>query len=193
MILVDTSVWVDHLRKGDRGLAELLTASNVLMHPFVIGELACGNLRTRDQILALLKDLPRAGVAMDDEVPVRVFNGLADSPEEGQPLRRGQVLLVAVLQKRSTVDELHREPGSTVLGRARVEDPGNAGMVGSGEDLSLGEEALPPGRRVEVLTEDLECDPILDLTVRPVCEVDRTHPAARDERLDSVSADPSAG
>lgn len=68
MILVDTSVWVDHLRKGDRGLAELLTASNVLMHPFVIGELACGNLRKRDQILALLKNLPRAGVATDDEV-----------------------------------------------------------------------------------------------------------------------------
>lgn len=68
MILVDTSVWVDHLRKSDRGLAELLTVSNVLMHPFVIGELACGNLRNRDQILALLKDLPRAGVATDDEV-----------------------------------------------------------------------------------------------------------------------------
>ncbi len=67
MILVDTSVWVGHLRKGDRRLAELLTASNVLMHPFVIGELACGNLRKRDQILALLKDLPRASVAMDDE------------------------------------------------------------------------------------------------------------------------------
>lgn len=68
MILVDTSVWVDHLRKGDRGLAELLTASNVLMHPFVIGELACGNLRKRDQILALLKDLPCAAVATDGEV-----------------------------------------------------------------------------------------------------------------------------
>ena len=68
MILVDTSVWVDHLRKGDRGLAELLTASSVLMHPFVIGELACGNLRKRDQILVLLKDLPRAAVPTDDEV-----------------------------------------------------------------------------------------------------------------------------
>jgi predicted nucleic acid-binding protein len=49
MILVDTSVWVDHLRKGDRNLAALLTASNVLMHPFVIGELACGNLRAEEQ------------------------------------------------------------------------------------------------------------------------------------------------
>lgn len=68
MILVDTSVWVDHLRKGDRGLATLLTARKVLIHPFVIGELACGNLRQRDQILALLKDLPRAAVATDGEV-----------------------------------------------------------------------------------------------------------------------------
>ena len=68
MMLVDTSVWVDHLRKGDRGLAALLTASNVLMHPLVIGELACGNLSKREQILALLKDLPRIAVATDDEV-----------------------------------------------------------------------------------------------------------------------------
>ncbi len=68
MILVDTSVWVDHLRSTDTGLAALLTASNVLMHPFVIGELACGNLRKRDQVLALLRDLPRAAVGTDDEV-----------------------------------------------------------------------------------------------------------------------------
>lgn len=68
MILVDTPVWVDHWRKIDRGLAALLTASSVLMHPLVIGELACGNLRKRDQILALLKDLPRIAVATDDEV-----------------------------------------------------------------------------------------------------------------------------
>ena len=68
MILADTSVWVDHLRKGDRGLAALLMASNVLMHPLVIGELACGNLSKREQILALLKDLPRIAVATDDEV-----------------------------------------------------------------------------------------------------------------------------
>jgi len=68
MILVDTSVWVDHLRKGDRGLASLLTASGVLMHPFVIGELACGNLRKRDEVLALLRDLPLVTVASDNEV-----------------------------------------------------------------------------------------------------------------------------
>jgi hypothetical protein len=68
MILVDTSVWIDHLRDGDAILAELLTSSQVLMHPFVIGELACGNLRNRNEVLALLKDLPRATTATDEEV-----------------------------------------------------------------------------------------------------------------------------
>ncbi len=68
MILVDTSVWVDHLRIGDEGLAALLNGSRVLTHPFVIGELACGNLRNRDEVLALLRNLPRVTVATDDEV-----------------------------------------------------------------------------------------------------------------------------
>ena len=68
MILVDTSVWIDHLRVGDAALATLLNASQVLMHPFVLGELACGNLRNRSEVLALLKDLPQAALAKDDEV-----------------------------------------------------------------------------------------------------------------------------
>ncbi|MBI3560246.1 MAG: type II toxin-antitoxin system VapC family toxin [Gammaproteobacteria bacterium] len=68
MILVDTSVWLDHLRVGDAELAALLNGSLVLMHPFVLGELACGNLRNRVEVLALLKDLPRAAVATDEEM-----------------------------------------------------------------------------------------------------------------------------
>lgn len=67
MILVDTSVWVDHLRTGDAILARLLEAGSVLAHGFVIGELAMGNLRRRDEILALLRDLPAATMAADDE------------------------------------------------------------------------------------------------------------------------------
>ena len=74
MILVDTSVWVDHLRGSDAVLAERLHAGRVLIHPFVIGELALGNLRQRDHILALLHELPRAMVATDDEV-LRFING----------------------------------------------------------------------------------------------------------------------
>ena len=68
MILVDTSVWIDHLRRGDKRLAGLLDAGGILSHAFVIGELALGDLRHRDLVLATLQDLPQAGVATDREV-----------------------------------------------------------------------------------------------------------------------------
>lgn len=68
MILVDSSVWIDHLRGGEPVLAGLLDTGRVLAHPFVIGELALGNLRQRDIILGALRDLPQAVVAGDDEV-----------------------------------------------------------------------------------------------------------------------------
>lgn len=68
MILADTSVWVDHLRAGDKALAALLDAVMVLTHPFVIGELALGNLRQREIVLKALSDLPQAIVATDVEV-----------------------------------------------------------------------------------------------------------------------------
>ena len=68
MILVDTSVWLDHLRAGDKALAALLQAGMVLAHPFVIGELALGNLRQREIVLSALSDLPHASVATDAEV-----------------------------------------------------------------------------------------------------------------------------
>lgn len=67
MILVDTSVWIDYLRNGDAELTTLLDGGRVLMHPFVLGELACGNLLKRDKILKLLGDLPRISVASDAE------------------------------------------------------------------------------------------------------------------------------
>lgn len=68
MILVDTSIWVDHLRAGDKALAALLDAGMVLAHPFVIGELALGNLRKREIVLKALADLPHASVATEVEV-----------------------------------------------------------------------------------------------------------------------------
>jgi len=68
MILVDTSVWVEHLRSGTIGLDALLNDGQVACHPFIIGELACGNLKNRKEILALLQDLPMASCAHDDEV-----------------------------------------------------------------------------------------------------------------------------
>lgn len=68
MILVDTSVWVDHLRRGAPALAAALERGSVLMHPFVLGELACGNLKNRRAVLGLLGELPGAPVATDPEV-----------------------------------------------------------------------------------------------------------------------------
>jgi predicted nucleic acid-binding protein len=67
MILVDTSVWVDHLRAGDAHLAALLQSRRVLMHPFIVGELACGNLGNRAEVLDLLGHLPEAATATDEE------------------------------------------------------------------------------------------------------------------------------
>ena len=58
MVLVDSSIWVNHLRKGDRHLESLLLDSEVACHPFIIGELACGNIRNRSEILSLLETLP---------------------------------------------------------------------------------------------------------------------------------------
>ena len=67
MILVDTSVWVDHLSRGVPALAELLEGGEVATHPFVIGELACGEVRNRAEVFGLLGRLPRAVVATDAE------------------------------------------------------------------------------------------------------------------------------
>ena len=68
MIVVDSSVWIDHLRSGDEVLAGLLDASQVLMHPFILGEIACGNLHARETVIGLLAQLPACSVADDQEV-----------------------------------------------------------------------------------------------------------------------------
>jgi predicted nucleic acid-binding protein len=67
LILVDTSVWVDHLRRRNANLAGLLDRGEVLMHPFVIGEIACGSLTHRRFTLDLLQHLPAVAVAESDE------------------------------------------------------------------------------------------------------------------------------
>jgi len=68
MVLVDTSVWVEHFRRGNIGLDVLLIEGQAVCHPFVVGELACGNLKNRFQILSLLSALPAALVAEHEEV-----------------------------------------------------------------------------------------------------------------------------
>jgi predicted nucleic acid-binding protein len=68
VILADTSVWVDHLRESDSLLVTLLERHDVLVHPWVIGELALGSIRNRDEILSLLATMPQAAVIDHDAV-----------------------------------------------------------------------------------------------------------------------------
>ena len=68
MILADTSIWIDHLRVGDADLAALLENRSVLGHPWVVGELALGQLSAHEELLTLLANLPQAAVAEDTEV-----------------------------------------------------------------------------------------------------------------------------
>ena len=68
MILVDTSIWVEHLRHGSEELTALLKKVEVFSHPFVLGELSCGNLKNRREVLTLLQELPTATIAENEEV-----------------------------------------------------------------------------------------------------------------------------
>ena len=77
MILVDSSVWVDHLRQGDQRLVTLLEASQVLTHPIIVGEIALGSLKNRESIVGSLKGLPQAATATDEEVQQFISFGLA--------------------------------------------------------------------------------------------------------------------
>ena len=81
MILVDTAIWVDHLRVGDADLVALLENRRVLGHPWVAGELALGQLSAREELLSLLANLPQAQVAGDREVMTLI--------ERRQLFRRG--------------------------------------------------------------------------------------------------------
>ncbi|MFJ2989883.1 type II toxin-antitoxin system VapC family toxin [Collimonas sp. NPDC087041] len=67
MILVDTSIWIDHLRAGSPALAGLLEMGRGYCHPFVVGELACGSLGNRSEILNLLQSLPQLPTATNEE------------------------------------------------------------------------------------------------------------------------------
>ena len=74
MILVDTSVWIDHLRAPEPRMTGLLSAGELVMHSMVIGELVCGNLRDRVGTLAVLKAIPRIGELTNETVITRVQN-----------------------------------------------------------------------------------------------------------------------
>ena len=74
MVLVDTSVWVFHLRETHGGLVDLLNNGEVACHPFIVGELACGNLKNRTTVLSLLEALPMAFLAEHEEVLAFIEN-----------------------------------------------------------------------------------------------------------------------
>ena len=67
MVIVDTSIWVTHLCQGSRQLEKLLMDAEVMCHPFIIGELACGNLKNRNEIISLLQSLPMVPTIEFDE------------------------------------------------------------------------------------------------------------------------------
>ena len=68
MVIVDTSIWVVHLRQGNRQLEKLLMEAEVMCHPFIIGELACGSLKNRNEIISLLQSHPMAPTIEFDEL-----------------------------------------------------------------------------------------------------------------------------
>ena len=98
MILVDTSIWVDHLRSSESQLAQQLKEARVAVHPFIIGELACGNLRQRTEVLALLKALPIVTVASDEEV--------LDFIEDAQLMAKGVGLIDCHLLASAKLDAI---------------------------------------------------------------------------------------
>jgi predicted nucleic acid-binding protein len=68
VILVDTSLWIDHLHHTLPALAGALQRKGVLMHPFIVGEIACGSVKKRNEVLEFFAELPRAAVATHEEV-----------------------------------------------------------------------------------------------------------------------------
>lgn len=72
--MVDTSIWIDHFNRTDKELTNLLNSGRVCLHPFIIGELACGNLSNRSEILTLLNALPLVEPALENEVYTLIEN-----------------------------------------------------------------------------------------------------------------------
>jgi hypothetical protein len=91
MILVDTSVWIDHLRQSESKLVDLLEDGLVMIHPFIIEELACGSISRREDFLELLDALPKAKVAKHREV----LNLIAREKLSGTGLGSVDVHLIA--------------------------------------------------------------------------------------------------
>ncbi|MFO7671707.1 MAG: PIN domain-containing protein [Bacteroidales bacterium] len=72
MILVDTSIWIDHLHNSNKDLKELLLSNQVCIHPCILGELSCGNISNRTEVLSLLRALSIIDSVLDEEVLVLI-------------------------------------------------------------------------------------------------------------------------
>lgn len=143
MILVDTSIWIDHLRAGDPDLVGLLQDGQVLAHPWVTGELALGHLSRRSEILGLLHNLPQATVATDVEVMTLIENrnlvGLGIGYVDAHLLTATLLTSEARLWTRDT-------PLATIAvrhGLAGPRDPGHLSATSSSTATS----GRPPGNR----------------------------------------------
>jgi hypothetical protein len=68
MILLDSSIWIDHLRRVETRVVEFLADGQVLVHPFVVAEVALGSLARRDVVIEVLEALPQAPIALHHEV-----------------------------------------------------------------------------------------------------------------------------
>ena len=117
MVLVDTSVWVRHLREAQSGLVDLLNNGEVVCHSFIVGELACGNLRNRATVLSLLEALPMASLVEHEEVLAFIENhnlmgkglGYIDVHILASAVLTGVPLWTLDRRLAKAAEELHRE------------------------------------------------------------------------------------
>lgn len=99
MVLVDTSVWIDHFKNGNNHLAFLLNEGSVFCHPFIIGELFCGNISNRTQILTLLQALPQSLFVNHEEVLIFI--------EKNKLMGKGIGYIDACLLASTIITDLH--------------------------------------------------------------------------------------
>jgi hypothetical protein len=143
-------------------------------------------------------DLPGGGdedvrwlqVAVDHEVSMGVLHRLADADEHREPLLDPQPARVAVVVQGHPVHVLHGEPGLALRRDPAVEQPGDVGVIQAGEDLPFGEEAAEDLVGVHAALDQLEGDPLLELPVGALGEIDDPHPAAPQLADRAIRPDP---
>src|SRR5690349_20796008 len=121
----------------------------------------------------------RLEIAMHDEVLVRISHRVAHGEEKAEAMLDVETVLVAVACERNAVDELHGEPWATVVQNPAVHQPGDVGVIQASKDLSLDEESATRMVRVQLTSNELECDALLVLAVGSFGDVHGAHAASR--------------